>query len=87
MLMPVPAVKFCVPGKVWPAAKLMMPVGAMDNFCKIGPAVGPNWRLRLPSRSVCNCADCEVPVPSVPFSCNAFEGWLLPGAFWTPGLA
>ena len=74
MLMPVPAVNVCAPGKVWPAAKVINPFLSIFSFGEIGPAVGPNWKLRLPSTRACNCAVWETLLASLAFRRNRFEG-------------
>src|SRR6266567_6684741 len=71
--MPVPALRLWVPGKVWPAAKVILPVLSMKSFCTAEP-VGPNWKLRLPSFNACSCADSELLDASVALSCRRFEG-------------
>src|SRR5438445_184029 len=73
MLMPVPAVNVCAPGKVWPAAKVINPFLSIFSFGEIVPRVGPNWKLKLPSTKACNCAVWETLLASLAFRRNRFE--------------
>src|SRR5438874_12574883 len=59
-----------VPGKGCPVAKVIRPFLSMFSFGEIVPVVGPNWKLRLPFDSACNCAVCEALLPSVAFRRN-----------------
>ena len=53
---------------------MIWPFGAMDSFSAIGPAVGPNWKLRAPSFRASSCAVCDTLLPSVALNRSRLEG-------------